>query len=68
MGKLREDQRYWSLLPPARGRATVVEQLADGLWTATQPLMVPGGDAGLRLTAMRMSDGSLWVSMTGTFS
>jgi hypothetical protein len=38
-----------------------VEQLADGLWTATQPLLLPGGDAGLRLTAMRMADGSLWV-------
>lgn len=62
-GKLRDDQQFWSLLPPARGRATDVHRLADGLWTATQPLLVPGGDAGLRLTAMRMADGSLWASL-----
>lgn len=58
---MRENQRFWSLLPPSRGRATKVEQLEDGLWTATQPLLLPGGDAGLRLTAMQMSDGSLWI-------
>lgn len=67
-GKLRDDQRFWSLLPPARGRATDVHQLADGLWTATQPLLVPGGDAGLRLTAMRMADGSLWASLVVAFA
>lgn len=67
-GKLRDDQQFWSLLPPARGRATDVHQLADGLWTATQPLLVPGGDAGLRLTAMRMADGSLWASLVVAFA
>lgn len=62
-GKLTGDQKFLSLLPPVRGRATAIEQLDDGLWTATQPLLVPPGftDAGLRLTAARMADGSLWV-------
>ena len=130
LGKLRDDQRHWSLLPPARGRATDFQQLSDGwggrslmrstpcrhaqccrhrcrarraslqesflciattrhrtscvatrqkpalqpryplktphlfprsLWTATQPLLLPGGDAGLRMTIARLPDGSLWV-------
>lgn len=58
-----EQQRYWSLLPPVRARATRLEVIQDGrLWTLTQPLGFPLADAGLRMTALRLDDGTLWVN------
>eukprot|EP00850_Spirogloea_muscicola_P000792 SM000003S11037 [mRNA] locus=s3:495764:497502:+ [translate_table: standard] len=64
-----DPQAFRSLLPPFFRRATIIEQVADNVWTFTQPLPFVIVDVKLRMTVVKLDDGTLWlhspVALTG---
>lgn len=49
------------LLPPFWERETTVERFCDGVWMFRQPMDLGAGDVGMRMTVVKLRDGTLWV-------
>eukprot|EP00873_Tetraselmis_striata_P019259 jgi/Tetstr1/439523/TSEL_027952.t1 len=54
-------RKYASLLPPFWERETTVERFCDGVWMFRQPMDLGAGDVGMRMTVVKLRDGTLWV-------